>query len=258
MPVQVDMQSSWESRAAESGKSLSGVLFRGLSEQANGAIDEWHAWIVRAVFATALEPGSSVLDLGCGYGRLSRHLLAERPDIAITGQDLSLNFCRLFNEVAPSVCGGASAIPFRDASFDGAVVVTCLMYAEKAIVPSVLSAIARVVKPGGLVLLLDPGVELQKLQLLIQRKRARSPTGGCGFGRREYRAMVESAGFDVECAGGNPALSLALLLPCVRSSSGGRVGRMLRRCATRDCQRSGHSRIALHRWILARRRHVPE
>lgn len=250
-----DVRTNWEKRAAESRDQLSGVLFRGLSDQSNAAFHAWHAWIVSEVFATVLPGQASVLDLGCGYGRLTKVLAECRPDVAVTGQDLSIDYCHLFRGTGRAcVCADALNLPFENASLDGAVVVTCLMYADRLDVSRILAGLYRVVKPGGIVLLLDPGMELQRVVACVRGRQAYSPTGGCGFTRSGYLAVIESSGFAVTDRGGNPTLSGALLVPGVARSTHSRMASVLGWCVARDCRGGGYSVFALHRWVLAKRR----
>lgn len=250
----VDNRLSWEQRAARCGTSLSGVLFRGLSNHANEAVHAWHAWVVEDVLANSLALGTRVLDLGCGYGRLSKVLLRSRPDLSVVGQDLSANYCRLFLQNGlPCVRADAAYLPFADESFDGVMAVTCLMYAEPKSMPGVLSNLLRVVRPGGIVLLLDPALELQQAIARIRGQQAHSPTGGQGFKRSGYIEMIAASGFTIVASGGNPALSTALLIPGLARSEGAWSARLLGWCARKDCRRSGFSAAALHRWVLARR-----
>lgn len=242
----------WEQRAEQSGAGLSGVLFRGLSESANAAIHRWHAWIVSHEFAPHLPPYASVLDLGCGYGRLTRVLRHDRPDCSVVGQDLALGYARMFTQQAgPCVCAKALQLPFSTACFDGVLAVTCLMYTQRKHVSQALYEIHRILKPGGMLLLLDPGLELQQLIARVRRNRDRSPTGGMGFGRSEYLAAARAAGYSIVGMGGNPWLSTALLVPGIRQSTRAPVTRWLSACTDRDCRPGGYLAWALHRWICA-------
>jgi SAM-dependent methyltransferase len=126
------VRASWEQRAVESGASLSGVLLRNLSENANRTLDEWHATILRDALLPEVRTGARVLDLGCGYGRLSRVIASARPDIDVVGQDLSLTYCRRYlSSAGPCVVADVALSPFTGASFDALLSVTCLMYVPR-------------------------------------------------------------------------------------------------------------------------------
>jgi ubiquinone/menaquinone biosynthesis C-methylase UbiE len=100
----------------------------------------------------------SILDIGSGAGQLAGHLLTYAdPDARITCIDLSQNMlCRARRRLQSSrpayVAADMAALPFADGSFDGA---TCGYVIEH--VPDTkrgLSEIARVLRPGGRLLLL--------------------------------------------------------------------------------------------------------
>jgi SAM-dependent methyltransferase len=102
-----------------------------------------------------LPPGSAVLDLPCGWGRLHPHLKARGLDVI--GGDLSrLNLRRHAEEhPAPLARLDLRALPFRGACADG---VFCAYtswgyFATKAENLMQLAEFARVLRPGGILLL---------------------------------------------------------------------------------------------------------
>ena len=248
------VRDSWEQRAESSGFDPSGVLFRGLSDSANASIHAWHAWLVCNVFLPTIPQGGRVLDLGCGYGRLSRLIVEQRPDIRLFGQDLALAYCKLYqHEHGACVQGDAVALPFVDGFFDGVLAVTCLMYVERESVPKVLRGLHAVLRSGGNALVLDPGLELQRLITSV-RRHAVSPTGGSGFARAEYRQLITNAGFSIVASGGNPHLSRTLILAAVAGSRSKWSRALIQRGMLRDCSLSGYARMTLHRWLSVERR----
>lgn len=248
------VREQWEQRATQSGDRPSGVLFHGLSTQANAAIHRWHEWVVAQVFLSRLREGATVLDLGCGYGRLSRTIHERRPDLHIVGQDMSHVYCRRFRDnVGACVQADAHRLPFVTGSFDAVMAVTCLMYGARASVPDLLVDVRRVLRSRGTLLLLDPGYELQKLIQVVRPRREQSPTGGAGFTVAEYPALLADCHFIVDARGGNPWTSGALLMPGVGRSHSPWSARLINRVAIRDCRVAGYSRFALHRWVLATR-----
>jgi ubiquinone/menaquinone biosynthesis C-methylase UbiE len=107
------------------------------------------------------EPGSHVLDVGCGTGDDVRALAARvGPRGRVVGLDASEQLIARARPAGPGcapvefVLGQAGALPFEDATFDVA-------RSERVIqhVPDPAAAVAemlRVVRPGGQVLVTDP------------------------------------------------------------------------------------------------------
>jgi SAM-dependent methyltransferase len=248
------VRDNWEQRAIESGSQLSGVLFRGLSTLANSVVDDWHTWLVRQVFLPYLAKQGHVLDLGCGYGRLSNVVAAQRSDLVLTGQDIAMGYCRRFKQAIGScVQADATQLPFIDESFDGILAVTCLMYVPPEGIPELLNRLRLLLRPGGVLLLLDPGLEVQRLVARVRGTQASSPTGGQGFTCEEYCQLIEGAGFVIQARGGNPWMSMALMTPGVAKAMGRRISRILVRVGRIDHQEAGYRALALHRWLLVQR-----
>lgn len=244
----------WEQRASECGTRLSGVLFRGLSQTANEALHQWHAWLVRHVFLAGIPEGGRILDLGCGYGRLSSFIREDRPDIEVIGQDFASEYCLLFRRnVGPCIQADATQLPFANGSFDAVLAVTCLMYVEHERVPNLLRNLHGLLRDGGSALFLDPGLELQTLISRVRKSASASPTGGRGFNRHEYKTMINNNGFSISACGGNPHISRVVLLPGMARSKSRFVQSILHGSTLSDCAQSGYTMTALHRWILARR-----
>jgi len=246
-----DTRRSWEQRADESNRDIKGVLFRGLSVQSNLLLHEWHAWIVLNVLLPRLSQRSRLLDLGCGYGRLSDVVARARPDIEIVGQDIASGYCRMFaNSHDQCVLASAMQPPFRDACFDGILGVTCLMYVPRSSVPDTLASLNMLLRPRGVILMLDPGLEMQQLAASVRGRKAKSPTGGSGFGVMEYQQFLSRAGFTLEAGGGNPFLSSALMVPGLAKAKTRWMQALLGRVAWLDNREAGYTKLALHRWLF--------
>lgn len=103
-------------------------------------------------------PYRSILDVGSGAGQIIRHLLdTAHPEAEIVGFDLSAEMLRRARErlgsARPSfVAADMMQMPFRDGSFD---CITCGYVLEHIPDPLPgLSEFARVLRPGGVILLL--------------------------------------------------------------------------------------------------------
>ncbi|MBI4891104.1 MAG: class I SAM-dependent methyltransferase [Acidobacteria bacterium] len=96
--------------------------------------------------------GARMLEVGCGTGYNAR-LLEDRYRCAVTALDLSapaLRHCRRrgLNSV---VRGNLASLPFRSHSFDAAMALDVLVYFPPGSEHTAMRELARVVRPGGLV-----------------------------------------------------------------------------------------------------------
>jgi SAM-dependent methyltransferase len=157
--------------AASSAAAFESVAFWDARYATDGAPFEWYAEpgtaAAVAAVAAAAPPGGRVLDVGCGTSRLPRRLAAA--GFAVTGVDASttaIEVCAA-RPPPPSLPPGASltfavadatALPYPDASFDAVVdkgtadAVDC-GGGDAAV--AVLREAARVVRPGGVVVMVS-------------------------------------------------------------------------------------------------------
>ncbi|GIU97496.1 MAG: demethylmenaquinone methyltransferase [Actinomycetota bacterium] len=109
------------------------------------------AWRRRTVAALGLPRGSLVLDLACGTGDLCREL--QRQGYRAVGVDLSAGMLAAARTSAPLVQADILRLPVRDGAVDGA---TCgFALRNVASIPALAAEIARVVRPGGSIGLLE-------------------------------------------------------------------------------------------------------
>ena len=114
-----------------------------------------------AADVAALAPeGAAVLDVGAGSGVLLVELAARRPDMSLTGVDLSADMVAAatrnlapYGERARARVGDVAALPFADRSFDLIVSSWSLHHWDhpEAAAPE----LARILRPGGRVYIYD-------------------------------------------------------------------------------------------------------
>lgn len=124
--------------------------------------DEKWAFYVEATTRETLRrmpmtPASRVLDVGCGTGELLRRLRAKYPDAVLAGLDpvpemLAVARDKLSGREDLRV-GYADSLPWPNASFD--VVVSCNMFHYITHPLEALREMARVIRPGGALVLTD-------------------------------------------------------------------------------------------------------
>lgn len=108
----------------------------------------------------AMPHGASLLEVGCGGGQLLIELAERRPDLSLTGLDLSdgqIARARArtahFGGRVNCVVGSALDLPFEDGRFDGVLSVASLKHWPDPHLG--LSECARVLRPGGRMLIVE-------------------------------------------------------------------------------------------------------
>jgi demethylmenaquinone methyltransferase/2-methoxy-6-polyprenyl-1,4-benzoquinol methylase len=121
------------------------------------------SWRRAAVQAARLEPGQRALDCATGTGDLALELARA---VGETGQIVGTDFCAPMLEPAPAKAArrglrvrfsvaDALALPFREGEFDAATIAFGIRNVDDPV--RCLREMARVVKPGGRVVVLEFG-----------------------------------------------------------------------------------------------------
>lgn len=118
-------------------------------------------WRKRAIALLEPAPGSRILDLCCGTGDVTFHLLRTDPTLEVTGLDFCVPMLdgararaqRDARGRATFVEGDVMALPFPDAAFEGATMGFSLRNVVD--IDATLREIRRVLKPGSRFVNLD-------------------------------------------------------------------------------------------------------
>lgn len=127
----------------------------------------------RLVAEAVLAPGLQVLDVGCGTGTLTLALKRSYPAIEVVGVDIDPDALGLATEKARTEplavsfqLGSATDLPFPNGSFDRVCTSLLLHHLTTDQKRAALRETARVLKPGGWLLVADWGRPRQILPWL--------------------------------------------------------------------------------------------
>jgi demethylmenaquinone methyltransferase/2-methoxy-6-polyprenyl-1,4-benzoquinol methylase len=151
-------------------------------------------WRRRAVRELRLEPGSRVVDIGCGTGDLCRVL--ERALLDAVGVDMAAGMLAKAHTSAPLVRADALKLPFRDGAVDGAISGFALRNVVD--ITACFQEAARVVRRGGRAVFLEvsepPNPILRRLHALYFH-RVVPLIGGLLSDRGAYRYLPRSTAY---------------------------------------------------------------
>ena len=116
-------------------------------------------WRRRTVRDLRLRDGSVVLDLACGTGDLCRDL--TKASLRPVGVDLSYGMLAAARAEVPLAQGDALRLPVPDAAVDGVTCGFALRNFES--LPPFFAELARAVRPGGRIALLEVGEPKNRL-----------------------------------------------------------------------------------------------
>lgn len=190
----------WEKRSINYGSSLQSVLFKGMPDLAN---EHFHSSHLNFIIECLKDSKATmrILDVGCGYGRLSVPLVTKFPQAQISGMDISPNYVKLYRENTgrDAFIGTVDAIRTETGTFDYIIVVTVLMYLRENKLKETFSGLFAHLNPGGKIILIEPdksGIIFQTCCGLTKllRKDSNINTGGKCFSADEIPAAVDQAG----------------------------------------------------------------
>ena len=185
----------------------------------NEHFHNWHKKIILN-FIEGKE-GLKLLDVGCGYGRLSKPIIEKFPDIDIVGLDLSKHYVAFYekNTNHPAVIGAIENIPGDLGVFDYIICVTVLMYLDNGQLNKAISNLLFHLKQDGKLILIEPHLSGSLFQtgfglfsFFRKRQEGDTPvTGGRYFRSREIENRFVQAGGKVLGERRLPITSLVFL-----------------------------------------------
>lgn len=133
------------------------------------------------------------LDAGCGTGATGSWL-GQEPGAALFGADmehLALSLYRDAHDSSGLTVADLGALPYRSESFDAVLCVTVLCHRSITHPRDVVGELARVVRPGGIICLMEPGVRR------LRRAHDRVTHSARRFSRSDLAGLLADNGLDV-------------------------------------------------------------
>ncbi|MET0663803.1 MAG: class I SAM-dependent methyltransferase [Ilumatobacteraceae bacterium] len=161
-------------------------------------VEDTHWWygstraLLQQLLADELRPGGTFLDLGAGTGATGAWLAAHGRVVAADFEPLALTLHRERHQASEVVACDAVALPFADDSFDAVLCVTVLCHRSIESPAAAVAEMARVVRPGGVVCLMEPGGRR------LRRAHDRVTHTGRRFSRGDLAGLVTESGMRVE------------------------------------------------------------
>lgn len=170
-----ELEIEWRERSQRLGSTKRAVLFKRFPGWLNEYIHHRHVKFV----ADNCQPGAKkLLDVGCGYGRISLELHAKFPDLEFHGVDLCKEFADEY-ERHFGRCYNGPIQEFESAErFDVILIVTTLMYLTKNEQVDVLEYLWSLLGEQGRIICIEPASELFMLWRRLTGRESASPTGG--------------------------------------------------------------------------------
>lgn len=138
-----------------------------------------------------------VLDVGCGTGILLERMGRNGAGTLLAGLDPVFGMLRVawsrLRGVASLATGRAESLPFRDETFDTVISCSVLHYVDDP--PSALREVARVLVPGGHMVLTDWCADFLPIRLLSLYLRIRRRPLHHVYRAGELRRLLEGSGF---------------------------------------------------------------
>lgn len=147
----------WNRRSVALGDSLQSVLYASFSDSINALFHQWEVDVLTKYFPKNKKK-INVLDVGCGYGRLSWELSKRFPSAYFYGVDFAKEYIKFYNKkLGKKGVGEVSdirSISFKN-SFDVIIIVTVLMYLSEEDICTFIEKLEKKLQSGAIIIVIE-------------------------------------------------------------------------------------------------------
>ncbi len=151
--------------------------------------DHWWYSSLRSLVLENLGSAQKILDVGCGTGGMLARL-RERDAYGIDYSETAISHCR--GRGLARICrASACALPFRDGSFDAVLALDVIYHKAVADDGAAIAECARVLRPGGILLLHVPACDW------LSGRHDLATHGARRYSRERIGTLVREAGLQI-------------------------------------------------------------
>lgn len=170
-----ELKASWRERQEALGSTKRSVLYKNFPDFLNNSLHDRH---IRFILDQLTEHSTSILDLGCGYGRISAEIKKAHPECTIQGVELCDEFAEQFRQEVGECASGTIQDYEPTRNYDVILFITVLMYLAPSEVAHHLHRYWNALQPGGRLICIEPFNNVLIRLRKASDSEALSPTGG--------------------------------------------------------------------------------
>ena len=168
------IQISWDKRQEVLGNNIQSVLYKNLPAFINNYIHNSH---IKFILNNIPRDCKAVLDVGCGYGRISTEIKKRKSNVDIEGIEICKAYAEHFNSEIGACFHGTAQEYIPKRKFDAIIVVTILMYAQPDELQALLEKLWGSINPGGRLICIEQNINILIRARMLLGGRLFQPTG---------------------------------------------------------------------------------